>query len=93
MKTLLLDKTGNVYKIVGECTFKGDLIYTGKLGKWCSLKGDYLFEDFCGYGGSDAQFIHEDDVEIIDTNTVVIVNAKSVMMGFELAYIEDFDYE
>ena len=44
MKTLLLDKTGNVYKILRECFRYNEITYLCELGKWCSIKGDYLFE-------------------------------------------------
>lgn len=80
MKTLLLSTKGNVYKVVADT--KGG--YICELGTWCSVKGDYLFDE----GIVESYTVYDKDVEIIDTNTAVILNAKSRMMGFELDYIE-----
>lgn len=85
MKTLLLDTKGNVYKIVSYSLHSG---YICKRGTWCSVKGDYLFD----VGLVENVFINESDVEIIDTNTSVIVNAKSTMMGFGLDCDGGWDY-
>jgi len=88
MKTLLLDTKGNVYKIVSELVHYEGLAYICERGVWCPTKGDYLFDT----GLVEKEFIHESDVELIDTNTAIIVNAKATMMGFGLDYLEDFDY-
>ena len=85
MKILLLDTKGNVYKIVSYSLHFG---YICERGTWCSVKGDYLFDG----GLVEKEFINESDVEIIDTNTSIIVNAKSTMMGFGLDYDGGWDY-
>ena len=84
MKTLLLNKNGDVYKITGENPNWNGITYMCEKGVWCSEKGDYLFDSGLVY----STFIHEHWVECIDTNTSVILNEKSSMIGFDLDYID-----
>ena len=76
MKTLLLDKEGNIGKIVGEFTQDSQLIYNVAPCTWSGFLQRYM-------PIGDVHMIHEDFVECIDTNDSVIRNAKSAMMGFD----------
>ena len=85
-KLLLLDKSGDVYKVVSQGYFDDGINYLCEKGTWCSIKGDYLFD----VGLVEKEIIHEDDVECVDSNTQVIINAKSSMMGFDIDYIDEW---
>lgn len=76
MKTLLLDKKGNVGKIVGEFTQDTQLIYNVVPCEWSTFLQSYI-------PLGEVHMIHEDFVECIDTNDSVIRGAKFSMMGFD----------
>lgn len=83
-KLLLLDKSGNVYKVASQGYFDDGMTYICEKGTWCSERGDYLFDA----GLVEKEIIHEAYIECVDSNTQVIINAKSSMMGFDINYID-----
>ena len=80
MNTKLLTTTGKVFKIVGEFHLKEDLIYSCKSMKWCPDAYTYLEDDDSNLI---CRGVYEDDVEVIDSNDMIIRMAKDRIMGFE----------